>query len=108
MTLDDAKKVTQLLNAIVLEAGRLPMQNEEAQRRTARTIKQHVSQLRQVVDVGVLVEQDRATARVLNELEKVIPGGCKAAVALKLGRAELRKRGMALPTEGRIPHRRMA
>ena len=90
MTLEDAKKVTQLLNAIVLEAGRIPTQDEAALHGTSRTLKHHVGQLRQVLDLGVLVEQDRATARVLDKLQMVIPDGSQAAVALKLGRAELR------------------
>ena len=70
---------------------------------TARTLRLHVSQLRQILDLGALVEQDRATARILNELETVIPDGSQAWVVLKLARAELRKRGMALLQEE--PHR---
>lgn len=96
MTLDDAKKITQLLNAIVGEAGRISLQDEAALRDTTRTIQHHVGQLRQILDLTALVEQDLATARVLNKLQAVIAPGSQAAIALKLGRAELRKRGMAL------------
>ncbi len=108
MTLEDAKKVTQLLNAIVAEAGQIPLQDETQLHGTARVLKHHVSQLRQVLDVGVLVEQDRTTARLLSKLQTLIPEGSQAAVALKLGRAELRQRGIALPDEEQRPARRMA
>ena len=107
MTLTDARKITQLLNAIGVETGMIPARDKTELRSTVRTLRLHVSQLRQILDLGALVEQDRATARILNKLETVIPDA-QAAVALKLGRAELRKRGMALPEEGPRPSRRMA
>ena len=106
MTLTDAKK-----NHTAPErdcAGIIPGRDAAELSGTARTLKHHVSQLRQILDLGVLVEQDRATARVLNKLQAVIPDRSQAAVALKLGRAELRKHGMGLHEEGPNPPRRMA
>ena len=108
MTLTDAKKLTQLLNAIMGEVGLIPTRNETELFVMVRTLRQHLSQVRQILDLGTLVEQDRATARVLNNIQKVTPDGSQAAVALKLGRAELKKGGMALPDEGPHPWRRMA
>ena len=57
MTPDDAKKVTQLLNAIRAEAGLIPLRNEATLNRTTRTLQDHVGQLQQILDLGSLVEQ---------------------------------------------------
>ena len=65
-----------------------------------RTLKRHVSQLRQILDVQTSVEQDRATGRLLDNLDAEVPDGSLAWVMLKLGRAELRKYGLALQEEG--------
>ena len=57
MTLEDAKKVTQLLNAIRVEAGQIPLRNEATLNRTTRTLQDKVSQIQQILDLGALVEQ---------------------------------------------------
>jgi len=118
LTHDEARKVTELLNAIVGEAGQLLSRAtldgtsrtnlQVAVRDTTRLVQHHVGQLRQVLDLTALIERDLATARLLKNLQTVIPDGSPAAIRLKLGRAELRKRGMTL-LEGelspsRTPH----
>jgi len=96
MTREDARKFSQLLNGILGEAALIPKRDEAGLRGTVQTLQRHVSQLRKVVDIRMLVELDQATARILNKLEAVIPDASQAAVVLKLARAELRQRGMAL------------
>ena len=96
MTVEDAKKITHTLNEIVTVSGRMVGQDETALRSTARTLQHHVSELRQTLDLTAMVERDRTTAQLLNKLLQVSPEGSRAAVLLKLARAELRKHGMTL------------
>ncbi len=96
MNLDDARKATQLMNAIVAEVTKLAAVEEVAVQTSARSLRRHVGQLRKTLDLPGQVEQDHAVARILNKLEAAIPKGSKAIVVLKLARAELRKRGMDL------------
>ena len=96
MTREDARKFTQLLNGIVVEAALIPERSKAGLRATARTLRLHASQLREVVNIRALVERDQTTARILNKLEAVIPEGSQAAGVLRLARAELRQRGMVL------------
>ena len=104
MTREDARKFSQLLNGILGEATRIPLQDEAGLRATVESLRLHVSQLRKVVDIRALVERDQATARILNKLEAVIPEVSQAAVVLKLARAELRQRGMPLEEQSTPPY----
>ena len=110
MTREDARKFSQLLNGILGEAAQIPARDQAGLHDTVRTLRLHVSQLRNVVDVPTLVAQDQATARILhattrilNKLEAVIPEGSQAAVVLKLARAELRQLGRAPREEESTP-----
>ncbi len=65
MTLEDAKKVTQLLNAIEAEATLIrSLRGKAAVADTTRTLRHHVSELRQILDLRTLVEQNHAQACV--------------------------------------------
>jgi negative regulator of replication initiation len=75
MTREDADKVTQLFNAVVREAGRVSLQAAAALHTTTRTVKNYVDQMRQILVLAALVEQNRTIARLLNNLEQVIPDG---------------------------------
>ena len=59
MTLEDAKKVTQLLDAIGAATLNRPPQGEAP---SADTILRHVNELRQILDLRTLVEQKHRRA----------------------------------------------
>lgn len=71
MTLEDAKKVTQLLNAIEAEATLIrSLGRVAAVADTTRTLRHHVSELRQILDLRALVEQNPAQACVSLKLAR--------------------------------------
>ncbi len=71
MTLEDAKKVTQLLDAIDLEATLIrSLRGEAAVADTTQTLRHHVRELRQILDLRALVGQNLAQASVSLKLAR--------------------------------------
>ena len=67
MTLEDAKKVTQLLDAI---GATTSIRSEQGEAPGADTIRRHVNELRQILDLRALVEQNHPQGPVSLKLER--------------------------------------